>query len=68
MPVGLVEEIDQMVEERVFGSRSEVLRYGARLAVIYHQRIHQRAEGYAYDEVSAGLKRGKGSKRGRHVS
>ena len=58
LPTGLVEEIDHMVEDRVFGSRSEVLRYGARLAVLYHRRLHMRAEEYAFEEISQGLKRG----------
>ncbi len=59
LPKGLVKEIDHMVEDNVFGSRSEVLRYGARLAVLYHQRLHRRAEEYAYDDISLGLKRGR---------
>jgi len=59
LPIGLVEEIDDLVDHKLFGSRSEVLRYGARLAVIYHRRLHARAEDYALDEIEAGLKRGK---------
>ncbi len=59
LPMGLVEEIDDLVDHKLFGSRSEVLRYGARLAVIYHRRLHTRAEEYALDEIEAGLKRGK---------
>ena len=58
LPLGLVDEIDELVEEKLFGSRSEVLRYGARLAVIYHRRLHSRAEGYALEEVTEGLERG----------
>ncbi len=59
LPAGLVEEIDHIVEEKVFSSRSEVLKYGARLAVLYHKRLHQRAEEYGYDEITQGLNRGK---------
>jgi Arc/MetJ-type ribon-helix-helix transcriptional regulator len=59
LPKGLVKEIDSMVEENMFGSRSEVLRHGARLAVMHHRRLHERAEDYALDEISQGLKRGK---------
>ncbi|MGA1873118.1 MAG: ribbon-helix-helix domain-containing protein [Thermoplasmatota archaeon] len=59
LPIGLVHEIDEMVEQKLFGSRSEVLRYGARLAVIYHKRIHERAEEYALGEVKEGLERGR---------
>ena len=59
LPSGLVKEIDSMVEDRIFGSRSEVLRHGARLAVLYQRRLHQRAEEYAFDEIAQGLKRGK---------
>ena len=59
LPLGLVEEIDDLVDQKLFGSRSEVLRYGARLAVIYHRRLHARAEEYAYEEVKQGLERGK---------
>ncbi len=58
LPLGLVDEIDELVEEKLFGSRSEVLRYGARLAVIYHRRLHSRAEEYALEEVTEGLERG----------
>ena len=50
LPIGLVKEIDHLVDEKVFGSRSEALRYGARLAVLFRQRIHTRAADYAYEE------------------
>jgi len=59
LPMGLVHEIDELVEQKLFGSRSEVLRYGARLAVIYHRRLHERAEQYALGEVEEGLERGR---------
>ncbi|MBN1540239.1 MAG: CopG family transcriptional regulator [Candidatus Thermoplasmatota archaeon] len=59
LPIGLVHDIDELVEQNMFGSRSEVLRYGARLAVIYHRRLHSRAEDYAIEEVKGGLERGR---------
>ncbi|MFW3145325.1 MAG: ribbon-helix-helix domain-containing protein [Thermoplasmatota archaeon] len=59
LPIGLVHEIDELVEHKLFGSRSEVLRYGARLAVIHHRRLHERAEEYALEEVVEGLDRGR---------
>ena len=59
LPIGLVYDIDEMVEQKMFGSRSEVLRYGARLAVLYHRRLHARAEGYALEEAEEGLERGR---------
>lgn len=59
LPTGLVDEIDRLVEMKVFGSRSEALRYGARLAVLFQNRVHARAEDYAYDEAKKGLRRGK---------
>lgn len=59
LPSGLVEEIDNLVEEKVFGSRSEALRFGARLAVIFQQRVHFRADEYGYEETKERLKRGK---------
>lgn len=59
LPVGLVHEIDELVEQKLFGSRSEVLRYGARLAVIYHRRLHSRAEDHAPGEIEEGLERGR---------
>lgn len=57
LPVGLVDEIDELVENKLFGSRSEVLRYGARLAVIYHRRLHERTEDLAYDEIKGRITR-----------
>jgi Arc/MetJ-type ribon-helix-helix transcriptional regulator len=59
LPMGLVHDIDELVEQKMFGSRSEVLRYGARLAVIYHRRLHARAEEYGYEEAREGLERGR---------
>lgn len=59
LPMGLVNEIDHLIEKKVFGSRSEALRYGARLAVLFYNRAHSRAEEYGYEETKKRLKRGK---------
>ena len=59
LPMGLVEEIDHLIEKKVFGSRSEALRYGARLAVLFYKRTHFRAEEYGFEETKRRLKRGK---------
>ena len=59
LPSGLVEEIDALVEKKIFGSRSEALRYGAHMVVLLRSRVHELAEEYAYEEAMAGLKRGK---------
>ena len=59
LPIGLADEIDQLIEEKVFSSRSEALRYGARLAVLFYKRVHFRAEEYGYQETKHRLRRGK---------
>ncbi|UCE38321.1 MAG: CopG family transcriptional regulator [Thermoplasmata archaeon] len=59
LPIGLANEIDQLIEEKVFSSRSEALRYGARLAVLFYNRVHFRAEEYGYEETKRRLRRGK---------
>ena len=59
IPSGLVKEIDHLVKEKVFGSRSEALRYGARLAILFQKRVHYRAEEYAYEEAGKKTDRGK---------
>ena len=58
IPADLVSEIDQLVAEKVFGSRSEALRYGARLAILFQKRVHHRAEEYAYKESEPRIKNG----------
>ncbi len=58
MPSGLVKEIDEMVEKGVFSSRSDAIRFGARIVVVMEKRLHERAEDYAYEEIVAGFKRG----------
>ena len=59
LPAGLVDEIDILVAEKVFSSRSEALRYGARLAVLFQRRLHYKAEEYAYEEAKRRIKRGR---------
>ena len=58
LPMGLVKKLDNLVESGEFSSRSEAIRFGARLAVMLEDRLHKRAENYAYDEIVQGLKRG----------
>lgn len=59
LPGGLAQEIDLLVKEGEFTSRSEALKFGARLVVLMTKRTHERAEDYAYEEVKEGLLRGK---------
>jgi metal-responsive CopG/Arc/MetJ family transcriptional regulator len=59
LPIGLANEIDHLIEKKVFSSRSEALRYGARLAVLFYKRVHFRAEEYGYEESKRRLRRGK---------
>jgi Arc/MetJ-type ribon-helix-helix transcriptional regulator len=58
LPKGLAKNIDELVKEGEFSSRSELLRFGARLVVMLEKRTHKRAEDYAYSEIKEGLKRG----------
>ncbi len=58
IPVGLAKELDHLVEVGEFSSKSEAIRFGARLVVILEKRLHERSENYAYDEITQGLKRG----------
>ena len=58
LPIGLVKELDQLVESGEFSSRSEAIRFGTRLVVMLEERLHKRTENYAYDEILSGLKRG----------
>lgn len=59
LPVELVEEIDRLVEEGKFGSRSDALRYGARL--VTHEeatkRLHELTQGRAREHVQERLER-----------
>ncbi len=57
LPKGLVKEIDELVKKKVFSSRSEALRYGARLVVLFEKGIHKLAEDYAYEMIKDRLER-----------
>ncbi|HLC84621.1 MAG TPA: ribbon-helix-helix domain-containing protein [Candidatus Nanoarchaeia archaeon] len=59
LPEGLAQEIDLMVEQGEFTSRSDALKFGARLVVMMSRRTHQRAEDYAYQEIKGRILRGK---------
>lgn len=59
LPPELVAELDRLVEEGKFGSRSEALRYGARL--VTHEeatkRLHQLTQQRARQQVQDRLAR-----------
>lgn len=59
LPEGLVDELDELVEEGKFGSRSEALRYGARLVAreAQQKRLHQRTSDAAEGEIDERLER-----------
>lgn len=59
IPSELVEQLDRLVEDGVFGSRSEALRYGARLVVREERlaRLHELADAGARDDVQERLDR-----------
>jgi len=59
LPPGLVDRLDGLVEDGVFGSRSEALRYGARLVVreAHLERLHERADSEARADVEERLDR-----------
>lgn len=59
LPSELVRELDALVEEGVFGSRSEALRYGARLVVREERlvRLHEHTDETAREEVRDRLER-----------
>ena len=59
LPPGLVDRLDSLVEDGVFGSRSEALRYGARLVVreAHLERLHERADNEARGDVEERLDR-----------
>jgi len=59
LPKGVVKEIDEMVRRGEFSSKSEAIRFGARLLIMLEKRLHQRAEDYAFEDAMEGLKRGK---------
>ncbi|AWB27827.1 ribbon-helix-helix domain-containing protein [Halococcoides cellulosivorans] len=58
LPPELVDRLDGLVEDGVFGSRSAALRYGARLVVRdERQRLHERADSDARADVEDRLDR-----------
>lgn len=59
LPPELVRELDELVEEGQFGSRSEALRYGARLVVReeFQKRLHERTSEAAEDDIEERLDR-----------
>jgi len=60
LPEKLVTEIDKLVERGLFLSRSEALRYGARILVLLSTRLltlHQLAEEITYLEAKKRLAR-----------
>lgn len=59
LPPELVERLDRLVEDGVFGSRSEALRYGARLVVReeHLERLHEQTADAARKDVEERLKR-----------
>jgi len=59
LPPELVDRLDRLVEDGIFGSRSEALRYGARLVVReeHLQRLHEQADEEARKDVAERLER-----------
>ncbi|QLG48697.1 ribbon-helix-helix domain-containing protein [Natrinema halophilum] len=59
IPEGLVEELDKLVEEGTFGSRSEALRYGARLVAreATQKRLHEQTATSAERDIEERLER-----------
>lgn len=59
LPQELVARLDALVEDGAFSSRSEALRYGARLVVREErqQRLHERTDDGAREDVRERLER-----------
>lgn len=59
LPEAVVQELDRLVEEGHFGSRSDALRYGARLVTreARVRRLHEVTEDSAKVDVAERLKR-----------
>lgn len=59
LPPELVAELDALVEEGMFSSRSEALRYGARLVVREerHARLHDVTAERAEEDIRERLER-----------
>jgi Arc/MetJ-type ribon-helix-helix transcriptional regulator len=54
LPTDLVERLDRLVDDGVFSSRSDALRYGARVVVRKErqQRLHEQADSDAREDVA----------------
>lgn len=60
LPSELVRELDELVEKGVFSSRSDALRYGARLVVREereHLRLHELTDELARRDVETRMER-----------
>ena len=59
LPPELVERLDGLVDDGIFGSRSAALRYGARLVVREErlERLHGQADSEARNDVEDRLDR-----------
>ncbi|ERJ04982.1 Transcription regulator CopG-RepA family protein [Halorhabdus tiamatea SARL4B] len=59
LPSELVDRLDSLVNDGIFSSRSDALRYGARLVVREEQleRLHDRADSEAREDVAERLER-----------
>jgi len=64
LPSELVNELDALVEEGVFSSRSDAIRYGVRLVVReekQYARLHERADESAREDIQTRMERKKKS-------
>jgi len=59
LPPELVERLDRLVEDGIFGSRSKALQYGARLVVREErlERLHEQTADAARKDIEEWLKR-----------
>ena len=60
LPLRLKEEIDELIRLGVFVSRSDALKFGARLVVMLEKMelpLSKRAEEYAFEEITQKFKR-----------
>ena len=59
LPSELVRELDRLVEEGKFGSRSEAIRYGARLVTRedHMKRLHESTQTRAEQDIDERLER-----------
>ena len=59
LPKGLVDEMNELIGQGKFSSKSDAIRFGVRLLIMLEKRTHMRAEDYAYSEIKERLKRGR---------